>query len=240
MQVACFSCLRFSAPFARCGYLRFYISGRPLLCSPREWKRRNGHGSTSDPPGAAWFAGGRGEEKKNTVFGRNVCVSVGSGQGYWLYGCRSVFFWSAQKGLEEEGGGGGRGGKAAAAPAPPLPGNGAPSPACGSAVVPATGEPLPAFAPFFCLVWPPVFDTRHVQGGGASSRSYVCIKKEDPALDEHIFLLLLSGCSGCEDVGPSIRPAASSLPTGRTLLHLCALFAGIFARLFGSSERLFF
>lgn len=103
---------------------------------------------------------------------------------------------------------------------------------------PGDGERLPAVA--FFVLFCARFDTCHVQSGGTSapSHSYICIyKKRNPALDEHIFVLVRQHVSDCETCGPSALPSVSLPPA------LCSIFAPlflIFARLFDSSERCFF
>lgn len=127
-----------------------------------------------------------GGEGKNTVFRRNVCISVGSGKVYGGFMGVERRVFESTDGLEEEGGCGDRA-EGSGGSAPPLPGNGAPSPACGSAVVPATREPLPAFAFLFSFVPVLTLATSEV---GTSSLSYVYMKKRTLLWTNTFFVLV--------------------------------------------------
>lgn len=114
--------------------------------------------------------------KKKHGFGRNVYISVGSGKamvGLWV--SRDVFFEGTDALREEKKKGGlvadrteGSGSSAR-----PLPGKGAPSPACGSVLVRRQGtvsrfRVLVVFwgGGFFLVT----FDTCHIQNGGLRHR----------------------------------------------------------------------
>lgn len=202
-----------------------YISGRPLLSSPREWKIRSGHKNTSDPPGVARSR--EGGEGKRRVFRRNVRISVGSGKAtVALWVSRDVFdFWEHRRArgrraavaIRTEGGGGS---------APPLPGNRAPSPACGSAVVPATGEPLPALALLFSFV--PVLTLATSKVGGFVAFVCVCQKRGSCPGRTHFrscpAALAARTCGSPRSALPSIAlPAALCFIFGPFLGHFGSL-----------------
>lgn len=128
-----------SCPVYSFGFLDFFFflvslpvfTSAIVLSSPHEWKIRNGQHKRSSPEQLA------AEGKKKHGFGRNVYISVGSGKamvGLWV--SRDVFFEGTDALREEK-----RGGLVAdrtegsGSSARPLPGKGAPSPACGSVLV---------------------------------------------------------------------------------------------------------
>lgn len=166
-----------------------YISGRPLLSSPREWKIRHGHKTRAILPGAAWWS------EKTRFCRRNVCISVGSGKatvGLWV--SRDVFL-KARTGSRKRGGCGDRA-EGSGGSAPPLPGKGAPSPACGSVVVPATGNVSRRSRFLFCFVPDLTLATSKV-GGLRHRRILICVffLKKRILLSMNTFLFLSGNTS---------------------------------------------
>lgn len=163
---------------------------------------------------SSWSRLVRGGNEKKHGFAKKCVHFGGFGEGYGGFMGVKRRVLESTEGLEEEGGSGGRA-EGSGGSAPPLPGNGAPSPACGSAVVPATREPLPAFAFLLSLV--PVL-TLATSKVGASSHSYVYIKKKI-LLWTNTFLFL----SGCSDRGRAVP--RSALPSVSLAAALCSIFA---------------
>lgn len=191
-----------------------YISGRPLLSSPREWKIRHGHKTRAI---LLELLGGR----KNTVLSKKCVHFGGFGEGYGgLMGVERRVF-EGTDGFKEEGrlwrsGGRQRRLRTTAAR------KGSSKSSLWVRGRPGDGERLPAVA--FFVLFCARFDTCHVHSGGASapSHSYMCIKKKNPALDEHIFVLVRQHVSDCETCGPSALPSVSLPPA------LCSIFAPFF------------
>lgn len=146
-----------------------YISGRPLLSCPREWKIRHGHKTRAI---LLELLGGR----KNTVFSRKCVHFGGFGEGYGgLMGVERRVF-EGTGGFKEEGrlwrsGGRQRRLRTTAAR------KGSSKSSLWVRGRPGDGERLPAVA--FFVLFRARFDTCHIQSGGASapSHSYMCIKK---------------------------------------------------------------
>lgn len=175
---------RFLPSFLRCSLPAFssavVLRSSLLVSSSMEDKKRaqkQARAILLEPPGREREGGGRtdGRTEKRRLFSKK-CAHFGGVRRRlrWVHGCREtcLFFWKHRRArgsraavaIRAEGSGGS---------APPLPGNRAPSPACGSALVPATREPLLVLSPLF-VQFCAGFDTCHIQGGGLR-RILMCV-----------------------------------------------------------------